>query len=137
MREKLNELGIPIPNTDYELANNYVSLICRPKKTNEQNSDYGFQVIKQAYLNTIRTHNPDFARNALIYFLTTNNSYYFLNPYGDKDRLTKLCAEANPKEIILNNIDINNLDINNLQEIVKRFERVISIEERKEAKQVM
>ena len=128
MADKLSKSGISIPQYDEDLIISYVNLLCN-KKEKETNQNYAneFEVLKQAYMNTIKKHNLHQARVALQILLNTKNCRYFTNQYKDRDKLIELIETTDFKKVILSNIDMSNLDPSDITEIINRFESVIVI----------
>lgn len=128
MRTKLNENNVQVPNSDNELIDKYLDILLN-KELNRK-TDESFDIIKNAYINTLNVYNKAQSRFALKELFLNNELKYFTNQYKDRDKLKNLILEKNARNIILNGIDINNLDINNIDEIINRFENSIGINDK-------
>lgn len=114
MRQKLRENNIPIPQTDNELITKYLNLVL-PKV------NY-FQMIQNAYINTLNAYDKLQAQEALRRLVLNNDVQYFTNKFNDRTLLKQNVLGKNIKRIILENIDLNNLDVNDINSIISRFE---------------
>ena len=120
MRTKLQENNIPIPQTDKELVEKYIDLVFVKNYVKE------FEIIKEAYKNTLDKYQQRHADVAFEQLYLNNNILYFTNDFNDRTKLEKQVLPLDVKKIILNNIDLNGLkDINNISEILYRFKNVL------------
>lgn len=113
MRQKLNEKNIQIPHTDNELITKYLDLIL-PKVDL-------FQMIQNAYINTLNAYDERQAITALKSLILNNDIQYFTNKFNDRKILKQNVLGHDVKKIILKNIDLDNMDINDINEILSRF----------------
>jgi len=125
MRTKLSENHIDIPMRDQELIDKYLGLVLN--KQNNYTSE--FQMIQNAYKNTMQKYNETQAKVAFENLYLYKNPKYFTNQYGDRTKLSNPNIIENFKKIVLSNIDINNIDINNISDVLNRFTQTLSNKE--------
>lgn len=128
MRTKLNENKIQIPNTDNELVDQYLKIVLNIQRRKE--NDNSFEILKNAYLNTLKVYDERQARVAIQTLLQTGETHYFTNKFGDRIKLKELIKKQDIMRIIISNIDIENLNIKNIKEIVNRFEQSIFMDKK-------
>lgn len=123
MRGKLQEKGIAIPSTDDQLIDKYLGIVL-----NKQNNYCEqFEIIKQAYISTLRAYNVNQAITAFRDLFLNNSVKYFTNRFGDRDKLKQNVLPFNIKKIIMSNIDVTNIDINNIDDICQRFLESVNV----------
>ncbi len=88
-----------------------------------------FEIIKQAFLNTLRVYNMQQARVALEMLISDNDLRYFTNRFKDREKLASILPKMNVKKVILSNIDITDLDFNNIREITNRFVKALDLDQ--------
>ena len=126
MRTELSKNNIPIPHTDDKLIDAYLNKVNSNINNQTNKGDYYFDIIKNAYINTLKEYNRAQSRAAMIKMLTNGNIRYFTNCHGDRDKLSSI-LNKDIKRIILSNINIGDLNFDNVLEIVDRFEEAISV----------
>jgi len=117
MRSKLREKGVAIPNSDEELIEKYLDIVLN-KQNNYREQ---FEIIKQAYISTLRAYNTNQAVTAFRNLFLNGDVKYFTNRFGDREKLIKNILPFNVKKIVVSNIDTTNLDVNNINDICQRF----------------
>lgn len=124
MRLKLSENNIPIPHSDNELVDEYLKILLTKELNNE--NDKFFEILKNAYINTLNVYNEEQARVALQNLLLSGQTNYFTNRFGDRTRIKQQMGKVDIRKTILSNINLENLDINDISEIVNRFEQSVN-----------
>ena len=124
MRSKLKENNVSIPNNDSKLVDEYLKIILEKQK----NALFieTFEIIKNAYFNTLNKYNINQARCALNDLILYKNISKFTNDFKDRDKL-KTILNVDIKRVILNNINIQNLKANDIEQIIYRFEDSIGL----------
>ena len=124
MRSKLKENNVIIPNNDSKLVDEYLKIILEKQK----NALFieTFEIIKNAYFNTLNKYNINQAREALNDLILYKNINKFTNDFKDRNKL-KTILNVDIKRVILNNINIQDLNVNDIKQIVCRFEDSIGL----------
>ena len=124
MRGKLIENGILIPNNDIELIDKYLNILFQKQKNDLLPN--AFEIIRNAYINTLNKYNINQSRCALRDLILYKDINKFTNDFKDRDKL-KTILNMDIKEIILNNININQMNVNDVKQFVFRFEESIGL----------
>ena len=127
MRSKLRENNVSIPNNDSKLVDEYLKIILEKQK----NALFieTFEIIKNAYFNTLNKYDINQARCALNDLILYKNINKFTNDFKDRNKL-KTILDVDIKRVILNNINIQNLNVNDIKQIVYRFEDSIGLNQK-------
>lgn len=128
MRSKLKENNVSIPYNDNKLVDEYLKIILEKQKNDLFIET--FEIIKNAYFNTLNKYNINQAREALNDLILYKTINKFTNDFKDRDKL-QMILDVDIKRVILNNINIQNLNVNDIRKIIYRFEESIGLYSKK------